>query len=104
MSETSDRSAATDAFRLDELEPAPTLQQITPDRRHALVAEGLGRTVETNFFEPTLDLSARRPYDPVNGRLDIVQIGRWNTDQNLIHMKPISSGSGSMGYGIFYPQ
>jgi len=110
MTETFQLSVPEDPFKLFDREPAPAPvpQELSPDRLSALAAERLGPDIKVNFLEPLMTLTARKPYDPLGARLDIVRAARWNTDNDLIHMEPITATPGqppaSVGYFIFKPK
>lgn len=72
------------------------------------VTKALGRTQWE--FLPELSLSARNPFDPLNGQMDVYMPGRWDSSLDLVFMEHIVTGAnpgewnGSVAYVEFKAQ
>ncbi|MCU1260905.1 MAG: hypothetical protein JWO80_3790 [Bryobacterales bacterium] len=118
--DTSKKLLLSDALRHPEETFLTQLkeQKETVIQRQPLISEaGLAKLVSqltkgpVALKPPVMQLSARQPYDSVNGLVDMYQPGRWDATSDLIYMQPIvhpnpaSPGewTGSAGYITFHP-
>ena len=87
----------------------PRLQALTHAQLGAIVSDRLGSQIILIKL-PVLWLTARNPYNPTTGRVDVYMPGRWDTESNSIFMDTIvvpgqnSSWDGSVAYVYFHPQ
>ena len=98
-----------DQLQLHTTVEAPRVASLTRTEVVELAKTRLNRPF-VPIFSTYMQLSARQPYDAVNGNVDVYMPGRWDTSSDLIFMDAIVQGAqvgewtGSAAYVRFNAQ